>query len=58
MELVTAEHGRKAATKSLRLSSRTLRESSSYAMGESLRKKCPRSSHADWKPSNELPDPV
>jgi uncharacterized protein (DUF2252 family) len=29
-----------------------------YAMGERLRKACPRSSHADWKPSNTRPDPV
>jgi uncharacterized protein (DUF2252 family) len=29
-----------------------------YAMGESLRKQCPRSSHADWKPSKERSDPV
>jgi hypothetical protein len=29
-----------------------------YAAGEHLRKKCPRSSHADWKPSNTRPDPV
>ena len=27
-------------------------------MGESLRKKCPRSSHADWKPGHDRPDPV
>ena len=27
-------------------------------MGESLRKKCPRTSHADWKPSSDRPDPV
>ena len=29
-----------------------------YATGESLRKKCPRSSHGDWKPSKDRPDPV
>ena len=29
-----------------------------YAMGESLRKKCPRSSHGEWKPSKDRPDPV
>jgi hypothetical protein len=29
-----------------------------YAAGEHLRKTCPRSSHADWKPSNTRPDPV
>ena len=27
-------------------------------MGESLRKKTPRSSHADWKPVHDRPDPV
>ena len=27
-------------------------------MGESLRKKCPRTSHAEWKPSKDRPDPV
>ena len=29
-----------------------------YAMGESLRKKCPRTSHGEWKPSKDRPDPV
>jgi hypothetical protein len=29
-----------------------------YAMGESLRKKCQRTSHGEWKPSNDRPDPV
>ena len=27
-------------------------------MGENLRKKCPRTSHADWRPSKDRPDPV
>lgn len=29
-----------------------------YAMGETLRKKCPRTSHAGWNPSIDRPDPV
>ncbi len=29
-----------------------------YAMGKSLRDKCPRQSHADWKPLTNRPDPV
>ncbi len=29
-----------------------------YAMGKNLRKACPRSSHAAWKPSAKRPDPV
>src|SRR5208282_6064678 len=29
-----------------------------FAMGENLRKKCPRSSHAEWKPQKGRPDPV
>lgn len=29
-----------------------------YAMGESLRKNCPRTSHADWKPGKDRQDPV
>jgi len=29
-----------------------------YAMGESLRKRCPRTSHAEWKPPSNRPDPV
>ena len=29
-----------------------------YAMGEALRKKCSRSSHAEWTPSAKRPDPV
>jgi uncharacterized protein (DUF2252 family) len=29
-----------------------------YAAGERLRKKCPRTAHAEWKPSKGRPDPV
>ena len=29
-----------------------------YAIGKSLREKCPRQSHADWKPPNDRPEPV
>ena len=29
-----------------------------YAMGESLRKRCPRSSLGEWKPPSDRPDPV
>jgi uncharacterized protein (DUF2252 family) len=29
-----------------------------YAIGKSLRDKCPRQSHADWKPLTNRPDPV
>ncbi len=29
-----------------------------YAEGKALREKCPRSSHADWKPSRKRSDPV
>lgn len=29
-----------------------------YAQGKGLRSKCPRSSHAEWKPSHNRPDPV
>jgi uncharacterized protein (DUF2252 family) len=29
-----------------------------YAIGEALRKRCSRSSHAEWKPSTKRPDPV
>ena len=29
-----------------------------YAMGKSLREKCPRSSHAVWQPAADRPDPV
>ena len=28
------------------------------AMGKALRDKCPRVSHAEWKPPNNRPDPV
>ena len=28
------------------------------AMGKALRDKCPRTSHADWKPPHDRPDPV
>ena len=29
-----------------------------YAMGKSLRSKCPRKAHAQWKPAADRPDPV
>ena len=29
-----------------------------YAMGKSLREKCPRSSHAAWQPAADRPEPV
>ncbi len=29
-----------------------------YAMGKSLRDKCPRESHAAWKPTADRPDPI
>src|SRR5580693_2335132 len=29
-----------------------------YAEGKSLRTKCPRASHAEWKPRHGRPDPV
>ena len=29
-----------------------------YAMGKSLREKCPRDSHAAWRPAADRPDPV
>ena len=29
-----------------------------YAMGKSLREKCPRASHAAWQPAADRPDPV
>src|SRR5580700_1545482 len=28
------------------------------AMGKALRDKCPRTSHAEWKPPRDRPDPV
>jgi hypothetical protein len=29
-----------------------------YAVGKSLREKCPRSSHATWQPAADRPEPV
>ena len=29
-----------------------------YAIGKSLREKCPRESHADWQPATDRPDPI
>lgn len=29
-----------------------------YAIGKSLRDKCPRESHAEWKPAHKRPDPL
>ena len=61
MQRETAEHREKARSK---LTSNVTAFTSHptraerYAMGESLRKKTPRSSHADWKPAHDRPDPV
>jgi len=49
---------RKASTKSIPSVKARPTRAERYAMGERLRKKCPRSSHADWKPSAERADPV
>jgi len=53
-----ARHGRKnLAENNPALAPRPTR-AERYAMGERLRKKCPRTAHAQWKPSDERPDPV
>ena len=36
----------------------TLSRADRYALGKSLRQACPRSSHSDWKPPADRPDPV
>ena len=61
MQREAAEHREKARSKLTRnvtaFTSHPTR-AERYAMGESLRKKTPRSSHADWKPAHDRPDPV
>ena len=61
MQREEAEHREKARSKLTRnvtaFTSHPTR-AERYAMGESLRKKTPRSSHADWKPAHDRPDPV
>jgi len=37
---------------------RNLTQAERYAMGKSLRKACPRTSHSVWKPPDGRPDPV
>ncbi len=61
MERGAGEHelqARRTATKNIPAFTPRPTRSERYAMGESLRKKCPRTSHADWKPSSDRPDPV
>jgi hypothetical protein len=58
---LTVEHqpqGRKAVNKPSSAFAPRPTRAEFYAMGEKLRKKCSRTSHADWKPSNERPHPV
>ena len=61
MDTVTAEHEQHAlkpvTNKLVAFAPRPTR-AERYAMGESLRRKCPRSSHAEWKPQKGRPDPV
>ena len=61
MQREEAEHREKARSKLTRnvtaFTSHPTR-AERYAIGESLRKKTPRSSHADWKPTHDRPDPV
>ena len=58
MKLVGAEDARKPALEEHPAFVPHPTRAELYAMGERLRKKCPRSSHAKWKPSKERPDPV
>ena len=61
MQRETAEHREKARSKlTSNVTAFTSRPTRAerYAMGKSLRKQTPRSSHADWKPAHDRPDPV
>lgn len=58
MKLVTAKEDRKPAADEHPAFLPHPTRAELYAMGEKLRKKCPRSSHADWKPLKERRDPV
>jgi len=61
MDTVKAEHQQHAletATDKLVAFAPRPTRAERYAMGESLRKKCPRSSHAEWKPQKGRPDSV
>jgi len=61
MERGTGEHeqqARKTATRNIPAFMPRPTRAERYAMGESLRKKCPRTSHGEWKPSKDRPDPV
>jgi hypothetical protein len=61
MDIVKAEHQQHAletATNKIVAFAPRLTRAERFAMGESLRKKCPRSSHAEWKPQKGRPDPV
>ncbi len=61
MERGTGEHEQQAsrtATRDIPAFTPRPTRAERYAMGESLRKKCPRTSHGEWKPSKDRPDPV
>ena len=52
------QHRRRTTTRNIPAVAPRPRRAERYAMGENLRKKCPRTSHADWRPSKDRPDPV
>lgn len=52
------ERTRRALAKSIPAFAPRPTHAERYAMGENLRTKCPRTSHADWKPLAERSDPV
>jgi len=61
MERGTGEYEQQAgrtATRNIPAFSSRPTRAERYAMGESLRKNCPRTSHGEWKPSKDRPDPI
>jgi uncharacterized protein (DUF2252 family) len=53
-----AERTRRTSAKSIAAFAPRPTHAERYAMGENLHEKCPRTSHADWKPSAQRLDPV
>ena len=49
---------RKSSTENKPTAGPRLSQAQLYAMGKSLREKCPRNSHAVWKAPHDRPDPL
>ncbi len=56
--MLSTKASQKSSTVSKPAASHRLSHAQLYAMGKSLREKCPRNSHAAWKAAGNRPDPL